>query len=151
VVLWAIFGIELAALVALGVKRRWLLRAARPTLARALEAGQERQGHDARLPLGERESWVRLQNIVITTSSTLALPGVIAVLESELATEWCLAAFVLTALAGTDVAMVVAIVVGMWRGWLPLPEDGDDGGGDDDFAPVPGGPFTRAHVFNLRR
>ncbi len=45
----------------------------------------------------------------------------------------------------------MAIVVGLWRGWLPLPDDGDGGDDDDDFAPVPGGPWTRAHVFNLRR
>jgi hypothetical protein len=29
------------------------------------------------------------------------------------------------------------------------PDDGDDED-DDGFVPVPGGPFTRAHLFNLR-
>jgi hypothetical protein len=149
VVLWAIFGVELTGLVALGVHRRWLIRAAQPTLTRAMEAGEARQGHDARLPLGEHESRQRLQNVALTTSAGLALPGAVAVLQSELASEWSLVAFFVTGFAGTDVALVVAIVIGLWRGWLPLPDDGDDGD-DDDFVPVPGGPFTRAHLFNLR-
>ena len=79
------------------------------------------------------------------------MPGAIAVLQSDLASEWSLVAFFVTGFLGTDVALVVAIAIGLWRGWLPLPDDGDDGDDDDDLAPVPGGPFTRAHVFNLRR
>jgi hypothetical protein len=149
-VLWAFFGIELAALVTLGVQRSWLIRAARPSLTWALKAGEQRQGGNERLPLDENESRQRLQNVALTASAGLALPGAAAVLESDLSSEWCLPAFFLTGFLGTDVALVVAIVVGLWRGWLPLPDDGD-GGDDDDFAPVPGGPFTRAHVFNLRR
>ena len=55
-------------------------------------------------------------------------------------------------MAGADVAVVLAVIVGMWRGWLPLPDDGDDDGDDDDdLQPVPGGPCTRAHLFNLLR
>jgi hypothetical protein len=151
VVLWAIFSVELAGLVALGAHRRLLLRAAQPTLTFAMERGEARQDRDERLPLTEMESRQRLQNVALTASAGLGMPGAIAVLGSELATEWCLAAFFVTGLLGTDVALVVAIVVGLWRGWLPLPDDGDDGDDDDDFAPVPGGPFTRAHLFNLRR
>jgi hypothetical protein len=150
VVLWAIFAVELTGLVALGAQRRWLIRAAQPTLTRAMTAGEQRQGRDERLPLGEPESRQRLQNVALTASAALALPGAAAVIESDLASEWCLPAFFLTGFLGTDVALVVAIVVGLWRGWLPLPDDGDDDG-DDDVVPLPGGPFTRAHLFNLRR
>jgi hypothetical protein len=149
VVLWAIFGVELAALVAVGVHRAWLIRAARPTLTRALEAGERRQDRDERLPLGELESRQRLQSVALTASAGLALPGAAAVIQSELASEWSLVAFFVTGLLGTDVALVVAIAIGLWRGWLPLPDDGDDGD-DDDLVPLPGGPFTRAHLFNLR-
>jgi hypothetical protein len=152
VVLWAIFAVELTGLVTLGVQRSWLIRAARPTLTRAMVAGERRQDRDQRLPLGEVESRQRLQNVALTASGGLALPGAIAVIQSDLSSEWCLPAFFLTGFVGTDVALVMAIVVGLWRGWLPLPDDGDDGGDDDDeLAPVPGGPFTRAHVFKLRR
>jgi hypothetical protein len=150
VVLWAIFGVELAGLVALGVQRSWLLRAARPTLTWALEAGERRQGRDARLPLTEPEGRQRLQNVALTASAGLALPGAVAVLQSDLDSEWCLPAFFLTGFLGTDVALMLAIAVGLWRGWLPLPDDGDDGDDDDDLAPVPGGPVARAHLFNLR-
>ena len=158
-VLWAIFAVELAGLVVLGVQRSvanrqhregWLIHAARPTLKRALKAGEQRQVRDERLPLGEPESRQRLQNVALTTSAGLAFPGAAAVVQSDLSSEWCLPAFFITGFLGTDVALVLAIIVGLWRGWLPLPDDGDDGD-DDDFAPVPGGPFTRAHLFNLRR
>ena len=159
--LWAFFAVELAGLVVLGAQRSlaerrrregWLIRGARPALTRALKAGEERQCRDDRLPLAEPESRQRLQNVALTASGALALPGAVAVVQSDLASEWCLPAFFVTGFLGTDVALVVAIVVGLWRGWLPLPDDGDDGGGDDDaLAPVPGGPFARAHVFNLRR
>ena len=149
--LWAIFVVELTGLVVLGTQRRWLIRAAQPTLTRALKAGERRQGSDERLPLGEPESRQRLQNVALTASAGLALPGAAAVVQSDLASEWCLPAFFITGFLGTDVALVLAIIVGLWRGWLPTPDDGDDGDDDDDFAPVPGGPFTRAHLFNLRR
>ena len=150
-VLWALFAVELTGLVTLGAQRSWLLRASRPALKRALQAGEQRQGRNARLPLGELESRQRLQNVALTASGGLALPGAIAVVQSDLSSEWCLPAFFLTGFLGTDVALVVAIVVGMWRGWLPLPDDGDDGDDDDELAPMPGGPFTRAHSFNLLR
>ncbi len=159
-VLWAIFAIELAGLVALGVQRSvaerasrqgWLIRVARPALTTALEAGERRQDRDERLPLGEPEGRQRLQNVALAASAGLALPGAVAVVQSDLDSEWCLPAFFVTGFLGTDVALVVAIVFGLWRGWLPLPDDGDDGDDDDDVTPVPGGPFTRAHLFNLRR
>jgi hypothetical protein len=46
-----------------------------------------------------------------------------------------------------------AIIVATWRGWMPLPDD-DGGGGEDEEPepePLPGGPWTRAHQFNLLR
>ena len=160
-VLWAIFAVELIGLVTLGVQRSlaerrgggaWLIRGAEPALERAMEAGERRQGRDARLPLGEPESRQRLQNLALTASAVLALPGAAAVVASEeLASEWCLPAFVLTGLLGTDVAVVLAVIVALWRGWLPLPDDGDDGDEDPELEPVPGGPYTRAHLFNLLR
>jgi hypothetical protein len=162
VVLWAIFAVELAGLLTLGVQRTvverrggesWLIRGAEPALERALEAGERRQDENGRLPLGEFESRQRLQNLALTASAGLALPGAAAVVQSDaLASEWCIPAFLVTGLMGTDVAVVLAIIVALWRGWLPLPDDGDDDDGDDDdLQPVPGGPFTRAHLFNLLR
>ena len=159
-VLWAIFAVELTGLVALGVQRSvadrrggqaWLIRGAEPALERALDAGERRQGRDERLPLNEPESQQRLQNLALAASAGLAFPGAVAVVQSDLASEWCLPAFFITGFLGTDVAVVLAVIVGMWRGWLPLPDDGDDGDDDDDLQPVPGGPFTRAHLFNLLR
>ena len=159
-VLWAIFAVELTGLVTLGIQRSvadrrggeaWLIRGAEPALERALEAGERRQGSDERLPLNEPESRQRLQNLALAASAGLSFPGAIAVVQSDLASEWCLPAFFVTGFLGTDVAVVLAVIVGMWRGWLPLPDDGDDGGDDDDLQPAPGGPFTRAHMFNLLR
>jgi hypothetical protein len=159
VALWAIFAVELAGLVTLGVQRSvserrgrepWLIRGAEPALERALEAGERRQDRDARLPLGEPESRQRLQNVALSASAALSLPGAAAVVQSDLASEWCLPAFFLTGFISTDVAVVIAVIVGMWRGWLPLPDDGDDDD-DEDLEPVPGGPWTRAHMFRLLR
>jgi hypothetical protein len=162
VVLWAIFAVELAGLLTLGIQRSvverrggepWLIRGAEPALERALEAGERRQDNDERLPLGEFETRQRLQNLALAASAALSLPGAVAVVQSDaIASEWCIPVLFLTGLIGADVAVVLAVIVGMWRGWLPLPDDGDDGGGDDDdLQPVPGGPYTRAHLFNLLR
>jgi hypothetical protein len=160
VVLWAIFAVELAGLVTLGVQRgiverrgggaAWVIQGAEPALERALEAGEERQDRNERLPLGEPESRQRLQNLALSVSAVLSLPGAVAVVQSDLASEWCIPAFLLTGLLGTDVAVVLAVIVALWRGWLPIPDDGDDEGGDD-LEPVPGGPYTRAHMFKLLR
>jgi hypothetical protein len=42
------------------------------------------------------------------------------------------------------------VLLMLWRGWLP---PFDDGGGDEllDPDPRPGGPWARAHVFDLSR
>jgi hypothetical protein len=163
VVLWAIFAVELTGLVTLGVQRSvverrgggepWLIRGAEPALERALEAGERRQDENERLPLGEFENRQRLQNLALALSAGLSLPGAAAIVQSDaIPSEWCIPALFLTGMAGADVAVVLAVIVGMWRGWLPLPDDGDDGGDDDDdLQPAPGGPYTRAHLFHLRR
>jgi hypothetical protein len=161
VVLWAIFAVELAGLVTLGIQRSvadrrgqeaWLIRGAEPALERALEAGERRQDRDERLPLGEFETRQRLQNLALVASTALALPGALAVVQSDsVPSEWCIPALFVTGMIATDVAVVLAVIVAMWRGWLPLPDDGDDDDGDDDLEPVPGGPYTRAHFFNLLR
>lgn len=160
-VLWAIFVVELAGLVTLGVQRSladrrgggaWLIRGAEPALERAFEAGERRQDRSERLPLSEPDSRQRLQNLALTASAALSLPGAVAVVASDLDSEWCIPTFLLTGLLGTDVAVVMAVTVALWRGWLPLPDDGDDGDdGDPELEPVPGGPFTRAHMFSLLR
>jgi hypothetical protein len=161
VVLWAIFVVELTGLVTLGIQRGvaerrghepWLIRGAEPALERALEAGERRQEDDERLPLSELETRQRLQNIALVVSAILSLPGAAAVVQSDaIPSEWCIPALFLTGMIATDVAVVAAIIVAMWRGWLPLPDDGDDDDGDDELRPVPGGPYTRAHLFNLLR
>ncbi len=151
-VLWAIFAVELTGLVVLGTQRRWLIRAAQPALTRALKAGERRQGSDERLPLGEPEGRQRLQNVALTASGGLALPGAAAVVQSDLASEWCLPAFFLTGFArhrrrarGRDRRGAVARLAADAR---RRRRRGDD---DDELTPVPGGPVTRAHLFNLRR
>jgi hypothetical protein len=159
VLLWAIVAVELAGLVVLGVQRSvadrrggeaWLIRGAEPALERALVAGERRQDDDDRLPLNEPESRLRLQNLALTASAGLSLPAAAAVVASDLDSEWCIPAFLVTGLLGTDVAVVLALIVALWRGWLPLPDDGDDDG-DPELEPVPGGPWTRAHMFRLLR
>jgi len=160
VLLWAIVAVELAGLVMLGVQRSladrrggeaWLIRGAEPALERALEAGERRQDHDDRLPLNEPESRQRLQNLALTASAGLSLPAAAAVVASDLDSEWCIPAFLVTGLLGTDVAVVLALIVALWRGWLPLPDDGGDDDEDPELDPAPGGPWTRAHMFNLLR
>jgi hypothetical protein len=84
VVLWAIFAVELAGLVTLGVQRSvverrgggepWLIRGAEPALERALEAGERRQDENERLPLGEFENRQRLQNLALAASAGMSLP-----------------------------------------------------------------------------
>ena len=161
-VLWAIFAVELAGLVTLGIQRSvaerrgrepWLIRGAEPARERALEAGERRQEGDERLPLGEVETRQRLQNLALAVSAALSLPGAAAIVQSDaVPSEWCIPALFLTGMIATDVAVVLAVIVAMWRGWLPLPDDGDDDDSDDDdLQPVPGGPYTRAHLFNLLR
>lgn len=158
--LWAIVAVELAGLVVLGVQRSlaerrggeaWLIRGAEPALERALAAGERRQDDDDRLPLNEPESRQRLQNLALSASAGLSLPAAAAVAASDLDSEWCIPAFLVTGLLGTDVAVVLALIVALWRGWLPLPDDGDDDDGDPELEPVPGGPWTRAHMFRLLR
>jgi hypothetical protein len=49
-----------------------------------------------------------------------------------------------------DVAVASIVLLMLWRGWLP---PFDDGGGEEllDSDPRPGGPWARAHLFDLSR
>ena len=162
VLLWAIFAVELAALVAVGLQRSladrrggesWLIAALTPAIVAATESGEARQADHPELPLDEASIRRRIHHLVTACGVILSVPGVCAVVLSELPSETLLVAFALATLVGMDVAILVAVIVATWRGWLPLPDD-DDGGGDDEdpeLAPMPGGPWTRAHLFNLVR
>ncbi|MEA2243831.1 MAG: hypothetical protein QOD24_3387 [Solirubrobacteraceae bacterium] len=163
VLLWAIFGVELAALVVVGVQRSladrrggqsWLIAALTPAIAAATEVGEARQAEHPELPLDEPSIRRRIHHLVTACGLVLSVPGLSAVALSQLPSETLLLAFALATLVGMDVAILVAVIVATWRGWLPLPDDDDDGGGGDEdpeLAPMPGGPWTRAHLFNLLR
>ena len=159
--LWVLFAVELVALVAIAVQRSvanrqgrqsWLIAALTPTLGAALESGEARQAEHPELPLDEPRIRRRIQHLVTACGLVLSGPGLCAIVVSELPSETLLVAFAVATLVGMDVAVLAAVIVATWRGWLPLP--GDDEGGDDpdpEPAPMPGGPWTRAHVFNLLR
>ena len=83
VALWSIYAIELVGLVVLGVQRSvadrrggqaWVIRGLEPAIERAMDHGERRQQHDARLPLPEPESRQRLQNLALTASALLSPP-----------------------------------------------------------------------------
>lgn len=160
-VLWVVFGLELVGLLVLGVQRglaerrgeeSWLVAALAPTLGSALEAGEARQRAHPELPLDEERVRRRIHHLVTVCGLVLSGPGLSAVVYTELPTETLLLAFALATLAGMDLAVLMAVIVATWRGWMPLPDDGG-GGRDEDPEPVPlpGGPWARAHVFRLRR
>jgi hypothetical protein len=162
VLLWAIFAIELAALVAVALQRSladrrggqsWLIAALTPTIGAAMMSGEARQADHPELPLDEPSIRRRIHHLVTAWGLVLSVPGLFAVALSELPSETLLVAFAVATLVGMDVAILAAVIVAMWRGWLPLPDDDEGGGGDDDpeLAPMPGGPWTRAHLFNLLR
>jgi hypothetical protein len=160
VVLWVLFAAELGALLALAVQRgvaerhgarSWLVSGLEPAIERAARAGEERQATHAGLPLDEERLARRIYHLVSVCGLVLAVPGILAVVASGLPWETMLLAFAVATLAGIDVAILIAVIVATWRGWMPLP---DDGGSDDDQEPDPAeppGPWTRAHVFDLLR
>lgn len=158
-VLWVLFAAELAALATFAVQRSlaerrgeesWLIAALAPTLGSALKAGEARQAAHPELPLDEERIQRRIFQLVAACGVLLSGPGLSAVTASELPAETLLLAFAVATLVGMDVAVLAAVIVATWRGWLPLPDD-DGGGGDPGLEPVPGGPWTRAHQFNLLR
>ena len=160
-VLWVLFAAELGALVLLAVQRgaserrggdSWLIAALTPAIRAAVEAGEARQAGHPDLPLEEAKVRRRVHHLVTACGLVLSVPGLAAVIVSELPSETLLLAFAVATLAGMDVAILGAVIVATWRGWMPLPDDGG-GGGDDETgpAPLPGSPWTRAHQFNLRR
>ena len=161
-VLWVIFVAELGAFAVLAAQRSaserrggeaWLIAALTPAIGAAVEAGEARQAGHPGLPLDEPQIRRRIHHLVTAWGVVLSVPGLAAVLDSELPGETLLLAFAVATLAGMDVAVLAAIIVATWRGWMPLPDD--DGGGEEDEEPepepLPGGPWTRAHQFNLLR
>jgi len=162
VLLWFLFGLELGALATLAIQRSvserrggeaWLIAGLTPAIVAAMEAGEERQAGHPGLPLDELQVRRRIHHLVTLCGLLLSAPGIAAVLLSELPGETLLLAFAVATLAGMDVAVLGAIIVATWRGWMPLPDD-DGGGGEDEEPepePLPGGPWTRAHQFNLLR
>jgi hypothetical protein len=160
VVLWVLFAAEVGALVILAVQRSgsekrggeaWLIAALTPAIVAAMEAGEARQGRHPELPLDELRIRRRITHLVSVWGLVLSAPGIAAVVVSDLPSETLLLAFAVATLAGMDVAVLGAIIVATWRGWMPLPDD-DGGGGEDEEPepePLPGGPWTRAHQFNL--
>ena len=159
-VLWVLFAAELAGLLALAVQRSlaerrgqesWVVGAFAPTLGSALEAGQARQAEHPGLPLDEQRIQLRIYHLVTATGFLLSGPGLSAVVLTELPTEALLLVFAGATLIGMDVAILVAVTVATWRGWMPLPDDGGSDEGDEEPEPLPGGPYTRAHLFNLLR
>lgn len=160
--LWVLFAAELGALVTLAIQRSaserrggeaWLIAGLTPAIVAAMDAGEARQADHPDLPLDEVQIRRRIQHLVTAYGLLLSAPGIAAVIVSELPGETLLLAFAVATLAGMDVAVLGAIIVATWRGWMPLPDD--DGGGEEDEEPepepLPGGPWTRAHQFNLLR
>jgi hypothetical protein len=162
VLLWVLFAAELGALVILAVQRSaserrggeaWLIAGLTPAIVAAMDAGEARQADHPGLPLDELRIRRRIHHLVTAYGLVLSAPGIAAVLVSDLPGETLLLAFAVATLAGMDVAVLGAIIVATWRGWMPLPDD-DGGGGEDEDPepePLPGGPWTRAHQFNLLR
>jgi hypothetical protein len=159
VLLWAIVSAELAALVAVGLQRSladrqgkesWLIAALTPAIGAAIESGEARQAGHPELPLDEERIRRRIHHLVTAGGLLLSLPGMGAIVASELPAEAMLLVFAIATLVGMDVALLAAVIVATWRGWLPLPGDDDDGE-DPEPEPMPGGPWTRAHQFNLLR
>jgi hypothetical protein len=151
VVLWAIFGVELAVLIAVWLQRSladrrggqsWLITALTPTIGAAMMSGEARQAEHPELPLDEPSIRRRIHHLVTAWGLVLSIPGLCAVAVSELPSETLLVAFAVATLLGMDVAILAAVIVAMWRGWLPMPDD--EGGGGED-------PWARAHLFNLLR
>jgi hypothetical protein len=162
VVPWLPFALELTALVVLAVQRgvaekrggeSWLLSRLGPAIVHAVDAGEARQAAHPGLPLDEPRLQRRIHHLVTAWGLLLALPGLLAIAASGLPWATFLLAFAVATLVGIDVAVLGAVLVATWRGWMPLPDDG--GGGDDDEEPdpvtPPGGEWTRAHLFDLLR
>ncbi len=159
-VLWVLFAAEVGALVMLAVQRgvaerrgeeSWLIGVFTPAIATATDAGEARQAAHPELPLDEDRIRRRIHHLVTACGLLFSGPGLAAVVTSGLPSETLLLAFAVATLAGMDVAVLIAVIVATWRGWLPLPGDDDDGDEEPELEPVPGGPWTRAHLFRLLR
>jgi hypothetical protein len=141
---WGVFGVEVAALLALTIQRSvarrrgemaWLLAAAGPVVARAEDAGRERRAAHPEWPLPDPVARERIVRLTFAMGVLLAVPGFAAVAASGADWAFAFAVYVGVTFVGTDVALLAAIVYALWRGWLEPPEDDDDG--------------RRAHFFRL--
>src|SRR5215210_3414165 len=115
----------------------WLVAGLEPAIERAVDAGEARQAGHPELPLDDDRLHRRIHHLVTACGLVLALPGLVAIARSGLPWETMLLAFAVATLAGIDVAVLGAVIVATWRGWMPLP---DDGGSDDDPDPDPAPP-----------
>lgn len=159
---WLPFALELALLVAVAAQRKlaerrggrpWLVARFGPAIAHAVQTGEARQAAHPGLPLDEERLHRRIHHLVTAWGLLLALPGLLAIAASGLPWTVFLPVFAVATLVGIDVAVLGAVIVATWRGWMPLPDDdGGDDDGDDEPEPAPpaGGAWRRAHHFDLR-
>jgi hypothetical protein len=159
VIWWGIFLVELIALVAIGIQWRiasrrggsgWLGAAADRLAALAEPAGAARVAAEPRLPHSDKANR-RVQHYGwLVFGAVVALPGFAAVLTTGVSVQLALAAWFLSLYCCIDVAVASLVLLMLWLGWMP---PFDDGGGDEllEPGPRPGGPWARAHLFDLSR
>jgi hypothetical protein len=156
---WVVFGAELLGLVAIG--QAWRASTGRVTggrigaaadalLDRAEAAGAARRGAEPRRSVSEAAQRRIFLAGHLAIGGLVAAPAFVAIVEARLGVTLVVAAWFAGFVCSIEVATVAIVVVLLWRGWLP--PFGDDGGGDDEPepAPRPGGPYERAHLFDLR-
>jgi hypothetical protein len=159
VIWWGIFLVELMALVAIGIQWRlaarrgrtgWLGTVADRLAAVAEPAGAARVAADPRLPRSEKANRRAQHYGWLAVGALVALPAFAAVATTGVSFQLALAAWFLSLYCCIDVAAAAIVLVMLWLGWMP---PFDDGGGDErlDPSPRPGGPWARAHLFDLTR
>jgi len=160
VIWWGVFLVELIALSAIGIQLRvasrrggsgWLGMAADRLAAIAEPAGAARAAADPRLPHSDKANR-RVQHYGwLLCGAIVALPAFVAVLTTGVSFQLALAAWFLSLYCCIDVAVASVVLLMLWLGWMP---PFDDGGGGDELlepSPRPGGPWERAHLFDLSR
>ena len=155
---WTFLG-ELVALLAVGVQWRlaarrgrggWLGAAVDRLAARAEPAGAARLAADPRLPRSERANRRTQHYGWLLFGALVALPAFAAVVLYGLSVQIALVAWFASLYCCIDVAAATVVLLMLWLGWMP---PFDEGGGDERLepAPRPGGPWARAHLFDLNR